>query len=73
MFRVVLQSQGVSVAVPHHRGCHRGVCHLCHHGGVQYPCDAPSDKKVSFFDILLKNLTVAQVLRKKYLVFCTYL
>ena len=38
-----------------------------HHGGimgVQHPHDTPSDTKASFFDNLLKNLTVAPVFRK---------
>ena len=55
MFRVVLQSQGASIAAPI-MGASQG--HLI------APVMSSSDAKVSIFENLLKNLTAAQVLRK---------
>ena len=50
---------------------HGGICHCTPiTGGIMGALDAPlmppSDAKVSFFNNLLKNLIVAQVLRKKF-------
>ena len=51
---------GASVTTPCHEGHHGGH----HRGCLTPPVMSPSEAKVSFFDNLLKNLTVAQVLRK---------